>query len=84
MEQMNTMPQEGGSKKSNWLIWVIVIAIVAVVIYLLMQSGTSSPSTGGTPRSEDTAALINKDINNIQLNDVDGDFKSIDADLSTL
>ncbi len=73
-------------KKTLWII--IVVAVIAALAWL-WQSGIYRPSTQGLPQlprvsETDTTIQIQQDLDQIDVGDIDQQFKSIDADLNGL
>lgn len=73
-------------RKIFWII--IVIAIIAVLAWL-WRLGTYRSSTQGLPQlprvsETDTSTQIQQDLDQIDVSDIDQQFKSIDADLNGL
>ena len=65
--------------KNIWL-WVILVAVVAVLAVVLF--GGSANYTAQIP--EDSTSAINQELADIDLDDLDADFNSINSDLGNL
>ena len=70
------------------LLAIVAVALVALALWLVL--GGSAPATPGQDNNSpvipapDSSAKINQDIENTQVNDLDQDFKAVDADLNQL
>lgn len=70
-------------------LWIIVIIVVILVGLWLWRSRIPQPSTQGLPKlprisETDTITKIQQDLNQINVGDIEQQFKSIDADLNGL
>jgi len=66
---------------------VIVLALLGVIYFSAEKAGYQSVNdVGGNDQTpaEDSTAAINSEIENIDLGDVDAEFKQIDQDLNSL
>lgn len=83
-------------KKSQGIILIVAgIALLALIFILrgAMSDNDLSPATTpppapatapGTLTSGDTDAEISQDIESLELNDIENEFKSLDADVNSL
>lgn len=86
--QQSMQPTSKG-KKPGPLFWFLIIAIVAVGVFIWWYLGQMSPEPALTeqPKINQEArqdALINNEIQNIDLGNIDKEFDSIDKDLNSL
>ncbi|TSC90605.1 MAG: hypothetical protein G01um10142_352 [Parcubacteria group bacterium Gr01-1014_2] len=70
------------------LLIIVIIVALAVVGYWFWQSRIQEPGSG-LPKipqvsDEDTTKQINQDLDQINLGDIDAEFKNIDVDLNNL
>ena len=71
------------------LIAVVAVAVLALAAWLLLSRGNLIPQSGRQePTQEvpanDNSASIKKDIEGLEVNSPDGEFKAIDADINQL
>lgn len=72
------------------ILWtIIIIVIILAGIWLWSSRVEEQPSTEGLPRlpevsETDTTTRIQQDLEQIDLGDIDQQFKSIDAELNNL
>ena len=98
-QQFQQTPQEPQIKES-FINKKIIIAVVVIVALLLIGLGIwiwqitrvsympdvyiPKPTEPHKPASQDTTSAINNDLNSINVESVDDNFKDIDADLNSL
>lgn len=71
------------------LIAVVAVAVLALAAWLLVSRNNSMPQPNqqNAPTeipANDNSASIKKDIEGLEVNSPDGEFKAIDADLNQL
>lgn len=77
--------------KKVWIIVIIVLVALAALVWWMSSrpSTTYAPGAPAAPTAptlapEDSAAAIQQELESVNLEDVDGVFQEIDADLNTL
>lgn len=73
----------------NTIITIVILALVLLgIIYYRAQkpvdSGPAPAQTSTSPGPSDSPAAINRDLDEIDLGDLDPEFQDIDADVSSL
>jgi FtsZ-interacting cell division protein ZipA len=72
------------------LIIILAIIIVAILVWYWWSSSSSAPQQQETsptvqnPAPNDTTSAINKELEGIDLGDLDREFQNIDSDLNSL
>ncbi len=64
------------------IIFAVIIAILLIAYIVIRKGGLGSPS--GSSVSGDTTREINSQLDGINVNNIEGEFRSIDQDLNSL
>ena len=80
-------------RKGVYIVLLLVAIVLAAAIIMRFLSRTTAPPPGVTPppgttetplSEADTTEAINRDITNTNLEDLDSEFRQIDADINQL
>lgn len=71
-------------KKTLWIIVIVVLIVVGYWFWQFRQGPGAGLPQLPQVSNEDTAAQINQDLDQINLGDIDAEFKNIDVDLNNL
>jgi flagellar basal body-associated protein FliL len=93
--QIPTIPAEKRKKSIAWIIAALIIIVILVAVSMWQNSKTkvndeaeeATPNEIGdlpTDSTEDTTPVINEDIDSIDINDLEQEFKDIDKDIESL
>ena len=61
-----------------------VAAVIALVVWMIPLKHDSETPKTRTTSSADSVSAINDDLDQVQVNDIDPEFKDIDRDLNSL
>lgn len=73
--------------KKTWIIVIILLIVVVGIVWWISSRPTTYAPAGPAPAAapvSDSPQAIQQELEAVNLEDVDGAFQSIDADLNTL
>jgi hypothetical protein len=83
MNEMNQMPSTSNSGSNGKIILgiIVVLAIAAVIYFMSAVPASKEGTTTSIVETQDTTAVINQEINKVDLSGLDA---SLDADLKVI